>query len=59
MVHALAANTFVVIRIMEPFWFMTALVLVSRRLQHEQEETLAGYLAEDGSLPRQPYHATV
>jgi len=59
MVHGLAANTFVVIRIMEPFWFMTALVLVSRRLQKEQEETLAGYLAGGRDLPRQPYHAMV
>ena len=43
--HGLFANTFIVIRIMEPFWFMTALVLVSRRLQIEQEETLDDYLA--------------
>lgn len=43
--HALSANTFIVIRIMEPFWFMTALVLVARSLQVEEEETLTDYLA--------------
>ena len=44
--HGLFANTFIVIRIMEPFWFMTALVLVSRRLQVNQEAAIGDYLAE-------------
>ncbi|MFA6450791.1 MAG: hypothetical protein WCX65_15055, partial [bacterium] len=26
LIHGLAANTFVLIRIMEPFWFLTAVV---------------------------------
>lgn len=28
LVHALAANTFIIVRIMEPFWFLTALVVM-------------------------------
>jgi len=35
MVHALGANTFIVIRIMEPFWFFTGLVLLMPVLEEE------------------------
>ena len=30
--HALGANTFILVRIMEPFWLMTALVVVCDQL---------------------------
>ena len=33
LVHALTANTFILIRIMEPYWFMAALILVCPRLE--------------------------
>jgi hypothetical protein len=31
--HAIGANTFIIVRIMEPFWFMTALVVMIPRLE--------------------------
>ena len=33
--HAIGANTFIIVRIMEPFWFMTALVVMIPRLEDE------------------------
>ncbi len=29
LVHSIGANTFIIVRIMEPFWFLTALVVMS------------------------------
>ena len=31
--HALGANTFVIVRIMEPFWFLTAMVIMLPELE--------------------------
>lgn len=36
--HALTANTFIIVRIMEPFWFLTAIVMALPELP-EQEQT--------------------
>jgi len=33
--HALGANTFIIVRIMEPFWFVTAMVIVIPELEKE------------------------
>lgn len=46
-VHGLSANTFVVVRIMEPFWFMTALLMTVRRLHLEDEEAVERSLRGD------------
>jgi hypothetical protein len=35
--HALSTNTFIIIKIMEPFWFMAAIVLSLPRLLEERE----------------------
>jgi len=35
--HAIGANTFIIVRIMEPFWFMTALVVMIPKLEEENE----------------------
>lgn len=35
-VHAITANTFIIIRIMEPYWFLAALVMIIPRLEKEQ-----------------------
>jgi O-antigen ligase len=40
--HALGANTFIIVRIMEPFWFMTAMVVMIPALEEEGEEQKAG-----------------
>ena len=37
-VHALTANTFIIIRIMEPFWFVAALVMMLPQIEEEEEE---------------------
>ncbi len=34
--HSVAANTFIIIRIMEPFWFLCGLTLVIPSLQHDK-----------------------
>jgi O-antigen ligase len=37
-IHALTANTFIIIRIMEPFWFVAALVMMLPQIEEEEEE---------------------
>jgi O-antigen ligase len=37
-VHALTANTFIIIRIMEPFWFIAAIVMMLPELTEEESE---------------------
>ncbi len=36
-VHALTANTFIIIRIMEPFWFMAAIVMMLPEIKEKEE----------------------
>jgi O-antigen ligase len=36
--HAIGANTFIIVRIMEPFWFMTAMVMILSELEPETLE---------------------
>jgi hypothetical protein len=43
LVHGFAANTFIIVRIMEPFWFLAAIVIVLPQIQKEQDESL-GYV---------------
>jgi hypothetical protein len=38
MVHGLGANTFIIVRIMEPFWLLVGLAVVSLLLEDEEEE---------------------
>jgi len=49
MVHSFSAATFIIIRIMEPFWFLTA-ILVSLPHVLEKERTLS-YTAETSGAP--------
>ena len=37
-IHALTANTFIIIRIMEPFWFIAAIVMMLPIIKKEEEE---------------------
>ena len=43
-VHAIGANTFIIVRIMEPFWFLTAIVIMIPRIepvvQQDSSETI-------------------
>jgi O-antigen ligase len=36
--HALGANSFIIVRIMEPFWFFTGIIAVIPALESEQQE---------------------
>lgn len=36
--HAIGANTFVIVRIMEPFWFLTAMVIMIPSIESEQKK---------------------
>jgi hypothetical protein len=39
--HAITANTFIMIRIMEPFWFVTGIIMMlPKLLDSTEEETL-------------------
>jgi len=37
-VHALGANTFIIVRIMEPFWFFAGIIVVLPAMEHQQVE---------------------
>ena len=39
MIHAVTANTFIIIRIMEPFWFMAGIIMMLPTLRKEPSET--------------------
>ena len=36
--HALGANTFIIVRIMEPFWFFTGIIAVLPELERQHQE---------------------
>jgi hypothetical protein len=35
LVHAIAANTFIIVRIMEPFWFIVGIVIALSQMNDE------------------------
>ena len=37
-IHAVTSNTFIIIRIMEPFWFLTGIVIMLPALQKEEQK---------------------
>ena len=47
LVHAIGANTFIIVRIMEPFWFLTAIVIMIPAIEakERQEQPQTGKLA--------------
>jgi O-antigen ligase len=40
--HAVGTNTFVIVRIMEPFWFLTAIIIMIPTIEAEQLKTKTG-----------------
>jgi mannitol-specific phosphotransferase system IIBC component len=36
-IHALTANTFILIRIMEPFWFIAGIIMMLPKVKEEEE----------------------
>lgn len=53
-VHAITANTFIIIRIMEPYWFLAALVMIIPRLEASGVKSKA---AEETEIMRHPRNA--
>lgn len=49
MVHAVSASTFVIVRIAEPFWFLTGLLLIACNL-HEQQNQAAVTVAKEAEV---------
>ena len=41
LVHAIGANTFIIVRIMEPFWFLTAIIIMIPTIEAEELKTKA------------------
>jgi O-antigen ligase len=41
LVHAIGANTFIIVRIMEPFWFLTGIVVALSAIGEDRTEVLA------------------
>jgi hypothetical protein len=37
LVHAFGANTFIIVRIMEPFWFLTGIVIALAAMDEESK----------------------
>jgi hypothetical protein len=37
LVHAIGANTFIIVRIMEPFWFVTGIVIALSAMDEESK----------------------
>lgn len=53
--HAIGANTFIIVRIMEPFWFMTALVvMLPSIMEHKESES-----EDEERLPATEYIRTL
>jgi O-antigen ligase len=44
LVHALGANTFIIVRIMEPFWFLTAIVIMIPQIEPLQSPDTSNQL---------------
>jgi O-antigen ligase len=41
LVHAIGANTFIIVRIMEPFWFLTGIIVALSTMEDETRHALA------------------
>ena len=50
LVHAITANTFIIIRIMEPYWFLAAMVMLIPELEKRKTEGIRG--ADLGPQPK-------
>jgi hypothetical protein len=43
LVHAVGANTFIIVRIMEPFWFLTAIVFLIPSIEERENSGKNGF----------------
>ena len=49
-VHALGANTFIIVRIMEPFWFFAGIIVVMPAMEQQQSEQPEGVVLRGKAL---------
>jgi len=49
-VHALGANTFIIVRIMEPFWFIAGIMVVMPAMERQQAEQTEGVVVPGKAL---------
>jgi len=49
-VHALGANTFIIVRIMEPFWFFAGIMVVMPAMERQQAEQTEGVVVPGKAL---------
>jgi O-antigen ligase len=49
-VHALGANTFIIVRIMEPFWFFVGIMVVMPAMERQQAEQTEGVVVPGKAL---------
>ncbi len=49
-VHALGANTFIIVRIMEPFWFFAGIMVVMPAMERQQAEQSETVMAQGKAL---------
>jgi O-antigen ligase len=49
-VHAIGANTFIIVRIMEPFWFFAGIVVVMPAMERQQAEQTEAVIAPGKAL---------
>ncbi len=50
MVHALGSNTFIIVRIMEPFWFFAGIIVVMPAMERQQVESTEAVVARGRAL---------
>ena len=49
MIHAITANTFIIIRIMEPFWFIAGIIMMLPTLEKEEKESFNDRLKSESN----------
>jgi O-antigen ligase len=50
MVHAIGANSFIIVRIMEPFWFFVGIIVVMPAMEGQQAEQTIPVIARGKAL---------
>lgn len=40
LIHCFAANTFIIVRIMEPFWFLAAIIVMLPKISEDEQESI-------------------
>jgi len=54
LIHSIGTNTFIIVRIMEPFWFLTAMIIMIPSIEKGQtgQDSAAGITADHPSTPK-------